>query len=157
MFGIGKKENYELTITVLRFAIGSVFLWFGIDKWLHPAAWFGWVDIWPWPLGLLDHAWLLFLIGLFEFAIGICLVAGKLTRAASATAALALIVVFIFAGASEATLRDAAVVGGCLALFVNANAAAKRPVSSSWLRLAATAYVIWLLVAGLLFLRQGPV
>ena len=140
---------------VLRFAVGAVFLWFGIDKWIHPDAWYGWIPQWLWSSSSLSLNDFLFLDGILEFSIGIFLVAGLALRSTTIVAGLFLLGVTLSVGVSEVTIRDAALLGSCLALFLHANAKAKRPVSENTTSLVCTLYVMFLFVYGIIYLRSG--
>jgi uncharacterized membrane protein YphA (DoxX/SURF4 family) len=149
-----RRQSDELVIMVLRFSIGSVFLWFGIDKWIHPEAWFAWVPTWFWPF-IGDGKLFMVANGVFEFALGVLFVAGRLLRPASALAGAFLIGVMLAVGANEVTVRDTALFGSCLALFVHANAKARKPVSETAIARASALFVAFLLVYGILYLRGG--
>jgi hypothetical protein len=58
-------------------------------------------------------------------------------------------------GASEVTIRDNALIGACLALFLHANATAKRKVPQDLVSMICTGYVIFLFVYGVIYLRSG--
>ncbi len=150
-----RKENHRLVLTVLRYSAGSVFLWFGLDKWVHPSAWYSWIDVWIWPLALFSPAVTMFLIGLAETVIGFLLVMGILPRLVPALAVAYLAAVTLVTGVSDAVVRDLAVMGSCVALFVGANAGSDRPIEDRWVDAFASAFVIWLFIAGLLYLRHG--
>lgn len=150
-----KREHQELVIVVLRFAVGAVFLWFGVDKWVHPQAWYGWMP--PWLMGRLpiDPDVFLWWNGAVEFVVGILLVAGRLLRGTAAFAGAYVLAITVTLGASEVTVRDTALVGCCLALFIHANAKARKPVQSGAVAWACSAYVLYLFVYGVVFLRSG--
>ena len=150
-----KRGHQELIIIVLRFAIGAVFLWFGIDKWIHPDAWYGWIPAWLWPLLPLKPDTFLWLNGAFEFVVGVLFVGGRLLRPASVVAGAFLFVITVTLGASEVTVRDTALIGSCLALFLHENAKARRPVPSNIVSTACSLYVLFLFVYGVLYLRSG--
>lgn len=150
-----KREHQELVIVVLRFAVGAVFLWFGVDKWIHPLAWLGWIPTWVderLPVSMMTFIWW---NGAFEFTVGILLVAGRLLRGTSIVAGLFLVGIAIALGANEVTVRDSALAGCCLALFIHANAKAKRPIAANVVATACSFYVLYLFVYGVMYLRSG--
>ncbi len=152
--GLFIKRNEDLLITVLRFAGGSVFLWFGIDKIIHTRAWFDWVPTWVWPYIPIPADAFMFLQGGIDFAIGLALVLGRFTRVATALAMALLTMLFVLFGANELMIRDLALLGIYLALFINANRTATRyQVPRQWLAGAVSAYLILLFVSGILYLR----
>lgn len=151
------KEVHELTVTVLRFAVGAVFLWFGLDKWIHPSAWYGWIPKWTWQVLPQQYAdSFLYANGAFEAAVGLLLVAGRLLRPASAAAGLFLLAISFFVGVNEVTIRDNALLGSCIALFLNANARARRKIPQDAIAVFCSLYVIYLFVYGVLYLRVAP-
>ncbi|HSD12122.1 MAG TPA: DoxX family membrane protein [Patescibacteria group bacterium] len=150
-----KRDHQELVIIVLRFAVGAVFLWFGVDKWIHPSAWYGWIPAWVddrLPVSLDTFLWW---NGAFEFVIGILMVSGRMLRGASVAAGLFLAGIAVTLGANEVTVRDAALTGCCLALFIHANAKAKRPTPANVVSAVCSLYVLYLFVYGVLYLRSG--
>ncbi len=149
-----RKERQPLLDTILRFAVGSVFLWFGLDKWLHPQVWFDWIDVWIWPQIMLDPSSVMYLAGAFEAALGVLLIMGRLPRLASAAAALYLFLIFLISGTSDVTVRDAAIMGCCLAVFQLANQRAARPVAHKWVRYASVIYFIYLFAVGVFYLSH---
>jgi uncharacterized membrane protein YphA (DoxX/SURF4 family) len=150
------KRNEDLVITVLRFAGASVFLWFGLDKFIHPEAWYGWVPDWVWPYVPMSAEWFMLSQACLEFAIGLALILGRFVRTASALAAAFLAMLFFFFGSSELILRDNALIGIYLALFINANRTVeRRQVPRRWLAGAVSLYLVLLLVSGVLYLRAA--
>ncbi len=150
-----KREHQDLVIVVLRFAVGAVFLWFGVDKWIHPQAWYGWVPSWVLsrlPMGVDAFLWW---NGAFEFVIGILLVAGRALRGTAAVSGLFMLAITATVGANEVSVRDAALVGSCLALFIHANAKAKKPVPANTVSLICSLYVFYLFVYGVMYLKSG--
>lgn len=150
-----EKEKNELVIVILRFAIGSVFLWFGIHKWIQPEAWYGWVPPWLWQYLPVSPEVFMYLNGAFEFAIGILMVGGKLLRPAAAAAGLFLLSILVFQGGNEITVRDMGLLGGCLALFVHANAVSKKQLPLHWIAMITAAYVALLFIVGVLYLKSA--
>lgn len=149
-----RREQHELTVVVLRFAAGSLFLWLGIDKWIHPDAWYGWMTSSALAYLPVSAETVLFAAGAAEFALGAALVAGKWLQAASALAGAFLALVAVTFGPNDVTVRDASVLGACLALFLHANATAKRPVSQRTVSLVCSSYVLFLFLYGVLYLRN---
>ncbi len=152
-----QKEKNELVIIILRFAIGSVFLWFGISKWINPDNWFGYIyALPPFMLKAMPVSVTVFLYanGAFEFLVGLLLVGGQLLRPAAAAAGLFLLSIMIFLGADELAVRDMALVGCCLALFVHANAGAKKQIPLKWIATITACYVFLLFIVGVLYLKK---
>ena len=151
-----RRYQEDFLVTILRFAVGSVFLWFGLDKWVHPGAWQAWFDLWIWPLTLLGPTLVMVGIGTLELAVGLAFVSGRHPRLIAAAAAAYLVVICLVAGVTDAAVRDAGLIGACLALFVSANQRSKKPVSRDWVAALTTAYIFYLFAVGVLFLRHGP-
>lgn len=150
-----RGESNEAVMQVLRFAVGGIFLWFGVDKWVHPSAWFGWVPGWIWPILPVSPDMFMVFQGSFEMAIGVLLVAGKAVRAAAAFAGAFLLSVTLFIGVNDVTVRDGVILGACLALFLHADGASKRPLVGRRLPMITGAYIVFLFVTGILYLRSG--
>ncbi|HTK04665.1 MAG TPA: DoxX family protein [Candidatus Eisenbacteria bacterium] len=150
-----KRDQQELVIIVLRFAIGAVFLWFGVDKWIHPDAWYSWIP--PWvasrlPVSLDTFLWV---NGAGEFVLGMLFISGRMLRLASAAAGLFLISIAFAVGMNEVTVRDNALVGICLALFLHDNARSKKPVPMNVISTLCSLYALFLFIGGVLYLRSG--
>ena len=106
----------------LRLGLAAVFLWFGIDKILHPAYW---LNAWV-PQGVqlliakfsLTGIQFVYLSGIFEMLVGLSLATGVFAKFFSALALFFLISVLIFVGISEVTVRDFGLIGGFLAVLL---------------------------------------
>ncbi len=149
-----RKEYRELSVIVLRFAIGSMFLWFGLDKVTDPYSWFARLPVFLayWLPGSL--AALIVVSGILEMAAGIALLGGWYVREASAAAFLFLLAYFLPIGPDDITVRDAGLMGVCLSLFIHANNHAKLQVPRRALVLVSAVYIFFLFVTGLLYLRS---
>lgn len=151
------RDSRELTLIVLRFAAASTFLWFGVDKWVHPEAWYGWAPDWLWkmmPGNTMDSA--ILMVGALEFAVGCLLASGELLREASAAAFIYLLAITVTLGADEIAVRDMALMGLYLALFLHADANAKRRAPPRVIATSVGLYLLFLFVYGVLFLRTTP-
>ena len=143
---------------VLRFAAASTFLWFGVDKWVHPEAWYGWTPTWLWkmmPGDTMDGA--LFTVGAIEFGIGCLMAAGAYLREASAAAFVYILAITVTLGADELAVRDMALMGMYLALFLHADADAKRRAPQLAVATTVGLYLLFLFVYGVLFLRSAAI
>ena len=104
--------------TAGRVLLGLVLAWFGYHELVRPALWTGYV---PWAHStsaaatvlVLAHGWVLLVLA-------VALIAGIMTRAAAAVAALVLAEIVLWltitAGLSDLTLRDVGVLGLALCL-----------------------------------------
>src|SRR5688500_15525683 len=141
------RDQQEPVTAVLRFAIGAVSPSFGIDKWVHPDACYAWIPSWfatRMPVSLDTFLWL---NGAGELVLGLMFVSGRFLRLASALSGLFLIAIAFSFGMNEVTVRDNALVGICLALFLHANARSKKPVPANAVSLTCSLYAL-LLFAG---------
>jgi len=150
-----QKTKGDLMILVLRFAAGSVFLWFGLDKWLHPEAWYAWLPVQFGPFSGFSSSGVMLAVGISEAAIGVLLLLGRQTRIAAAVGGAYLLLASYFVGATDTAVRDGAVIGCCLALFIGVNRTSERQVPPKIVQGVWFVYVFFLFVAGLLFIRQG--
>lgn len=153
-----QKDARELVMIVLRFAAASVLLWFGVDKWVHPEAWYGYIPTFLRDMlsgEMLDVY--LFLNGTAEFVLGCLLASGALLRLASAASFLYILAITLAVGSNEVAVRDVSHMGISLALFLHADAGAKRHVPQRILSTVVGAYLLLLFIFGVLYLRSVPV
>lgn len=110
---------------LIRVGLAIVFLWFGIDKFIHPTYWLNaWVpDAFVSFLARLKLSGTDFIYfgGIFEVLVGVSLVSGFFIKYFSAAAALFLVVVSVTTfglthAYSEILVRDIGLVGALLAL-----------------------------------------
>lgn len=150
-----KKKDAELMILVLRLGGGSVFLWFGIDKWIHPEAWFGYIPDWLWPLTPVGAEETLILLGILEFAIGAALIVGKYVREAAILAVVQLVGILMIMGANEITIRDVGLIGIYIALIIEDDRRAKRRIPPEILSWAGILFVFMVFFVGILYLKSS--
>ena len=106
----------------LRFGLAVVFLWFCIDKILHPAYW---LNAWV-PQGVqlliakfsLTGIQFIYVNFIFEILVGLSLVTGVFTKFFSALAIIFLLSVLVFVSISEVTVRDFGLLGGFIAVLL---------------------------------------
>jgi uncharacterized membrane protein YphA (DoxX/SURF4 family) len=105
---------------ILRIGIAIVFLWFGIDKFVHPQYW---LDAWV-PqsvqnlaerVGMMPHDFI-HLNGIFEVLVGLSLATGFFIRYFAIAGALFLLAVMGFHGFNEVLVRDIGLLAGLIAL-----------------------------------------
>lgn len=105
----------------LKISLAAVFLWFGIDKFIHQIYW---LNAWV-PAGFLaflakfnmDGNQFIFLQGIFEVLVGISLLSGVLIKLFSFLAIIFLVFVFFVAPLNEVIIRDIGLIGGFLAIL----------------------------------------
>lgn len=103
--------------TVLRIGLAFVFVWFGVDKFLHTSYWPMWV---PDALGFLAGPAGIWAIGLWEVAIGVLLLAGRRERAVALVASLHLGAVVVSQGATLVAVRDVGLLAAALTVGLTA-------------------------------------
>ncbi len=98
---------------VLRLGLAFVFGWFGVDKFMTPSAWYGWIP--PW-LSFVPQDAFLYVLGALEVIAALLLVGGRFVRFASLGCAALLISVVMNFGINEITVRDIGLIAMSLAL-----------------------------------------
>ena len=116
MFNSIKTSNF-----VLRLGLAFIFLWFGIDKFIHPDYWINaWVPFWfkeilgRFGIGNLNF---IYANGIFEVVIGLGLIFNILVKLFAVLIALFLLFVIFSFGLNEVTVRDVGLIGAALALL----------------------------------------
>lgn len=104
---------------LLTAALVLVFLYFGVDKFVHPTLWIGWIPLWmDGLLGLPVHTWLA-VIGASEILFGLFLLAPirKLRQIGCILIALHLVAILTQVGWNDIGIRDAGLLLAALALL----------------------------------------
>lgn len=113
-------QRLRLATWILSTGLFAVFAWFGIDKFLTPAAWLGWMPAWMNGLfGLPVDAWLK-VVGVLEilFAVMLLVPVRNVRRAGAVLIALQLLSILPIAGFNDVGLRDFAMMMSAIALAV---------------------------------------
>jgi uncharacterized membrane protein YphA (DoxX/SURF4 family) len=150
-----EKQADELAFLVLRLGLAGLFIWFGLDKFIHPDAWVAWIPTIVLKNLPVSTTAFLALNALFEIGVGAALLSGHRTREAALLGALFLAILPLFLGANEVTIRDTALLGGMLAIASHENALAKKPLPEQWFSWAVSGFALYMLVIGVLYLRNG--
>ena len=106
---------------VARIGIAAVFLWFGIDKFVHTINWIGWVPEWMQALIPMSMTNFMYVQGIIEAVIGLLLLIGYNVRFAGLLAVLTLAgveIAMVGTGQAEMMLRDAGLLAASLSLFL---------------------------------------
>lgn len=107
---------------LLRLGLAAVFLWFGIDKFIHPQYWIhSWLPVTAAALAAkvgIGAVQLMFLNGIFEVLVALSLITGVFIRFFSLCAALFLAVALLWIKPNETTIRDIALIGGLACIFL---------------------------------------
>lgn len=97
-------ESLRYSRLSLRIGLAIVYLWFGIDKFLHPEYW--------------HTASVVILLGIIEVLIATSLVTGFFVRIFAAIAIVFLLCGCIIHGLTEASVGDVAIIAGLFALSI---------------------------------------
>ncbi len=98
---------------VMRFGLAIVFGWFGIDKFLNVANWYGWIPGW---LPAMPQDMLLYALGAIEVVLALMLIGGRFVRLAGLLCAIFLLAIVLSFGINEITIRDIGLIALALAL-----------------------------------------
>lgn len=105
----------------LRLGLAAVFIWFGVDKFLHPEYWLSaWV-----PQNILSFALkigvsgtdVVYASGVFELLVGASILSNIFIKIFSVLALVFLVTVLFTFGISEVLVRDIGLMGGFLSLL----------------------------------------
>ena len=110
------KENIGRLL--LRIGLGIVFIWFGIDKFLRPELWEGWIPILIQSILQSKVLTFLYFLGVFEVIIGVLVLVGFYTRVAAGIAALFLFAVVLSSFSGEILVRDIGLIFLALGIVV---------------------------------------
>lgn len=106
--------RYGWSYRCLRFGLGAVFLWIGIDIWRHPETWLGFV---PADLGFgVSPEAALSATGAFDAALGVLLWLNVWPKIAGFLATAHLLGVLAVQGIDAVLIRDVGLLGAALAL-----------------------------------------
>ena len=116
MFNSTKTSNL-----ILRLGLAFVFLWFGIDKFIHPDYWINaWMPFWfqsilsRLGIGNLNF---IYANGIFEVVIGLCFIFNIFVKLFALLTVLFLLSIIISFGLNEVLVRDVGLIGAALALL----------------------------------------
>lgn len=113
-------QRISFATWILTIGLVAVFAWFGVDKFLHPVAWLGWIPTWmDGLLGMPKTTWLM-IIGASEilFAILLLIPVRNVRRAGATLMAMQLLAILPIAGLNEVSLRDFAMMMSAIALAI---------------------------------------
>ncbi len=105
----------------LRLGLAFVFLWFGIDKFIHPNYW---VNAWlpSWFEGILkslniESIKFVYLNGIFELVVGLGFLFNIFVKVFAFLTVIFLLLIILSFGLSEVIVRDVGLIGAALALL----------------------------------------
>lgn len=105
----------------LRLGLALVFLWFGIDKFIHPDYWINaWTPLWlQSTLSRLNIGNLNFIYadGIFEIVLGLGFIFNIFVKLFALLAIVLLLVIALSFGLNEVIIRDVGLIGAAMALL----------------------------------------
>ena len=114
------ERNKDYGTLFMRFGLALIFLWFGIDKFIHVQNWIGWVPEWMASFIPVSLFTFMYFQGAIEMLVGALLLVGYKTRFAALLAMLILLGVVlstIGTGQAEVMLRDIGLLGASISLL----------------------------------------
>lgn len=114
-------QSLQYSNLFLRLGLATVFLWFGIDKFINPQYW---LNAWI-PQDILavvstfgiQGPDIIYISGIFELLVGAGILSNIFTKIFSILALVFLAVIMFMFGISEVIIRDIGLMGGFLALL----------------------------------------
>jgi uncharacterized membrane protein YphA (DoxX/SURF4 family) len=113
-------QRTDLAKYLLLGSLVLVFVYFGVDKLIHPNAWIGWMPLWLDELTGVDIEIWLYIVGVIEFILGVLLLLPfrKVRLAALAVIILHLLAVIVQIGWNDVAIRDIAMLANAGALML---------------------------------------
>jgi uncharacterized membrane protein YphA (DoxX/SURF4 family) len=113
-------QRIRLGTWILSIGLAVVFGWFGIDKFLNPVAWLGWIPAWmDGLLGMPSTTWLnIIAVSEMTFAVMLLVPVRNVRRAGAVLIAVQLLGILPIAGFNDVGLRDFAMMMSAIALAV---------------------------------------
>ena len=108
----------EAPILLIRLGLGFVFFWFGIDKFIHPALWIGWIPQYVLSLIPIFPGIFIFLLGVIETILGALLLLGVIVRLVALISAIHLLAIIFSLGFNDIVVRDIGLLAMALSLAV---------------------------------------
>ena len=114
------KSDTQIAFFILRLGLAIVFLWFGIDKFIHMSNWIGWVPDWMQAMIPFSVTAFMYIQGVVETLAGFFLLMGIYPRLAALVCALILIgieITLFGTGQIEMMIRDGGLLAASISLF----------------------------------------
>lgn len=108
------------TYHILRVGMGITFLWIGILIFRSPETWGGMLLPWAYNLLPVPIAQAMISTAVLDIVVGLMLLIDYKTWIAGLVGTIHLIIVLVVVGIDEITVRDIALLTGCLAIMWNA-------------------------------------
>ena len=123
-------QSLRISHMILRISLATVFLWFGIDKFFHPAYWISaWMPNFLINFGTAFHISInsfVYSIGVVELLVGISLASNMFINFFAPIAAMFLIITSLSYGFNEILVGNLGIIGGLLALVFWPNPGVRR-------------------------------
>lgn len=100
----------------VRLGIGVVFLWMGIDIWVHTDYWMTWLP--GYVSQFIEPQIMMLMTGVFDFVFGLLLLLGLFTRISALLMALHLIGVINTLGYNDIAVRDFGLLLATIGIFL---------------------------------------
>lgn len=109
--------NADIGLSILRYGLAALFLWFGFSQLVDGVAWVSWVPAWAVDLLRIPPAMIVLANGALEVLLGSLLALGLFVRAASLILALHLALITVEIGLNAIGVRDFGLTAATFALF----------------------------------------
>lgn len=90
---------------LLRYGVAILFLWFGLNQLFSASAWLAWLPAWVESLPI-EPLTFIYMNGLLETVLGVCLAAGLFTRFSALVLSLHLFGIAFSLGYNDIAVRD---------------------------------------------------
>ncbi|MBI5354870.1 MAG: DoxX family membrane protein, partial [Candidatus Aenigmarchaeota archaeon] len=143
-------------VVFLRASLGSVFIWFGIDKLVNTAYWYMWVPQYATPFFSQDLLRIFMVsLGIIEAALGVCIITGFYLRRASLFSAIILGATIVSLGILP-VIRDIGFLGISIYLYLTSESqSGERVKIESRGKVVLAVVVIAVFMASLVFGTSG--
>ena len=112
----------QIGISILRFGLATVFIWFGVSQLFNPTEWIGWVPVWAMELPGLSDMTILKINAFVEIVGGALLAFGIYTRVVAAVLAAHVALITYEVGYNAIGIRDLGLTAATLSLvFLSSN------------------------------------
>lgn len=113
------NKRYKIKPSIfLILGLGFVFFWFGLDKLIHPENWIGYISPFLSSLIFFNLNSFIYLLGFIELVLGILLWTKWKLKFISLLISMHLLLIIIFTGFNEITVRDIGLLTMALSLFI---------------------------------------
>lgn len=112
-----KVQKYsDISLLLLRISLGALFLYFGLLAVTDPEGQLSWMSTWVNSLPVIGTPVFIFVFGIVQIIIALCLILGIYVRYAALAAGAALIGIIINLGFNDVAYRDVVILTAALVL-----------------------------------------